>query len=442
MKSIFFIKDAKKGLADSNSVVLRYYLKSIKKYRVKGLGISCPKKDWDQDEQRIKGSGSHKRKYNQRLAFIIEEIEKIEEKRELNEKDLDVIVEAAKKNIEVKDVVDSLLTLENVMKVKIETSGNVEKSTIKNITSFLNKLIEFEKFRAKKLTLSEIQENKFKIQNEICNWVRKIEKNKDSTLRSFFNVINTCIFNFNKLNNTNYSTFNHDENKYKKEIKEIIYLTEDELTNLYKFVYSPTDKMIEMARPSERDMVCLKNFLFRCFSGMRISEMNNSNISRNSVIDQIERIAIDKKKETHRHSGFTYYAGKENKEVTVPYIGNHLFFIANDLNFQFPNFETDSEMINYQVREKDIVASVLDSIYGADIRKVKVTSGKRTTEFPLSKKITTHTARKTFAYLIYNHKKDIMYVRQCLGHAKLETTLSYLGIKYTNQEYENIMLDL
>ena len=72
------------------------------------------------------------------FELFLKTIEKIEEKRELNEKDLDVIVEAAKKNIEVKDVVDSLLTLENMMQVKIDTSSNVEKSTIKNITSFLD----------------------------------------------------------------------------------------------------------------------------------------------------------------------------------------------------------------------------------------------------------------------------------------------------------------
>ena len=92
MKTIFFINNAAKGAKEQNSIVLRFYLKSLKKYKVKGLGINCTKKDWNQDSQRIKRSHPHYVKFNNKLTFIENELIKVEEKGEVTAEDIDMLI--------------------------------------------------------------------------------------------------------------------------------------------------------------------------------------------------------------------------------------------------------------------------------------------------------------------------------------------------------------
>ena len=44
----------------------------------------------------------------------------------------------------------------------------------------------------------------------------------------------------------------------------------------------------------------------------------------------------------------------------------------------------------------------------------------------------THTIRRTKASLIYRRTKNIRAVQRLLGHAKLESTVRYLGIEAEN----------
>ena len=41
--------------------------------------------------------------------------------------------------------------------------------------------------------------------------------------------------------------------------------------------------------------------------------------------------------------------------------------------------------------------------------------------------ISTHSLRKTFAWTIYRSTKDILLVRDLLGHSSVRTTQAYLG---------------
>lgn len=43
-------------------------------------------------------------------------------------------------------------------------------------------------------------------------------------------------------------------------------------------------------------------------------------------------------------------------------------------------------------------------------------------------KVSTHTARRTFATLVYNRTKNIKLVSKLLGHASIETTSKYLKL--------------
>ncbi|MEB2775218.1 tyrosine-type recombinase/integrase [Algoriphagus sp. D3-2-R+10] len=442
MKAIFFIKDASKSNLEPNSIVLRFYLKS-KKYKVKGLGIKCCKKDFNQEEQKIKRSNQFYQKYNKRLNFIVNELEKIEEKREIIPEDIDLIVEASIKDMDIKKVISNSENLKMLITKYVESLdvSNYKKNTRNNYINALLKVERFEAYNNVNISITDLLENITSLQEEIINWCRNVEGNKDSSIKMFFNNLNTCIIYYNNKNNKNIPTFNHKDNNYKIEEKEIIYLTKDELSKLYNFVYNPNEEMQGMKRPEEKHLKYVKYFLFRCFCGMRVSEMHSNNINPqrlNPFTKDLEARPLLVNKDLN----FSYFATKNNKIVKVPYIGNYLYDIARSLDWDFPDLTVHKDLMKQINREQYIVGKVLKMIYGDNIRKIETMSNGKYYYKNLSECISSHTARKSFAYIIYNINKDILQVMNCLGHSSIEVTRKYLGIEYDNKSIESFRLDL
>jgi integrase len=409
---------------------------------VKGLGISCTIDEWDQSQQRIKRSNKSYSKYNKTLAFIEDELTKIEEKSDVNDKDIDIVVSAAKKGIATKDIIIESDKLINLLKLKYQNTIDLglSNNTSKNYEYYIKKLERFEKYYNKHINIQDLEENIYNIQQAILIFCRKVESNKDSSIKTFFDSLNTSIKHYNDINNKNIPYFKNKDNNYKNEIKEIIYLTKDELSSLYKYVYDPTEEMQKVARPDKQDIKFINYFLFRCFSGMRIREMNKHNINKSKLVNIAERSA---NKDVHsKFNGFSYIGYKNNKKVTIPYIKNYLFELATELNWDFPDLTNQNDLITHIKKEQSAVSNALDNIYGNSIRKIEIYKDRKVKLFKLSEVVTSHTARKTFAYLIYNQNKDILFVKNCLGHSNINTTQKYLGIDYVNDEYENISLDI
>ncbi|MDR7130704.1 integrase [Algoriphagus sp. 4150] len=449
MKTIFFISKAKAGVNEPNSINLRFYLKSLKKYKVKGIGISCSKSQWNQEEQKVKRSNSYYQKYNNRLNFIENELTKIEEKREVTAADIDNVVKASIKNVDVSQIigesqiVDQSENLVMLLKLKLK-DANIKKlanTTLIILNTAINKIEKFEKYSEYIITTDKLSNNIDQIQDDLVNWCRNIEENKDSSISTFFDVLNTSIKNFNKFNKRKLPTFTQKDNKYKREEKEIIYLTKDELSNLYKFVYAPTEKMQEIPRPKDNEIDYIKYFLFRCFCGMRISEMNNNNINPQRLNPFTKELET-KSTLTKNDNSYNYFAIKNNKIVSVPYIGTYLYDIASDLQWNFPDITNRSTSICYMAKEKKVVGETLKKIYGNSIRKITFVENKKFTYKDLSKCISSHTARKSFAYIIYNVNRDLLQVKNCLGHSSIEVTMKYLGIEYDNKSIESFRLDM
>lgn len=443
MKSLFYINDKRKASNDPNSIVLRFYLKTEKKYKPKGLGIKCTISEWDQENQRVRRSNNEYRKYNKRLSFIQDEITKIEEKRNVEANDIDMIVEASIKGIETSQVINETENLKMALAKRLDflISTNKAKGTIFTYQSFIKKIESYERYSGSIITLDSLVDNIDVVQENLLKWCRNVENNKDSSISGFFNKLNAAINYYNKINKKNIPVFTQKDNEYKHDKKEIIYLTIEELTNLYQFVYQPTESMMNIKRPNEKNMKFLKYFLFRCFCGMRVNEMNNDNINPKKVDPFTKDLEIESGL-VNNNLTYNYYASKNNKIVSVPYMGSYLYDIARSLDWEFPDLSIYSDYVCYIRDEAKAVGNVLKKIYGDKIRKIEQVIKGRYVYKDLSDSITTHTARKTFAYLIYSDNKDIVQVMHCLGHSTIEMTMRYMGIKRDIKSLESFRLNL
>lgn len=415
MRTLFFLKTPKKKADEPNTVSLRIKLVSTGKYKVKGLAIKCCGKDWDQKEQRVKSTNPEYVKYNNRLASIRKKINDLEEERILNPEDIDWIVEASIKDKSVKELQTEALLLSNIIKDYRDYMENDPtysphyKRRMKSVSSLLEK---FETENRYKIHANELFKKSAIIQRDIVQFFRKAGK-KDSTAKNFLTNVNACIGHYNKYYDQELKSFQKDLTRWAPSKKDIIALNTNELKALYKFVFEPvTEPDPEAPVLTPADKRNIKHFLFRCFCGMRIGDMNKININPNRLLKD--------------SSTFTYHQDKGNKTAKVYCINNYLFDIAESLNWKFPEFKNETALFSYSHNETQSVRKHLAYLLKDNMREIYHNTEKGQQYLKLCDVVTTHTARKTFAHLLYDLTKDVMLVRDQLGHTKVETTMRYL----------------
>ena len=413
MNKLFFPKNTSVELTATNSINLRLKLVETGKYKVKGLGISCTLKDWDQQEQRVRRSNGQFAKHNKQLKFIEDEVQAIELNRKITANDIDQIVKASIKEISVEKLKNSEKLLLNMVKsyyTFIEPKSNYSPHTKRRVKSVERTLIDFQKSVKYEISADTLNESSIRIQKEIISYFKK-RGTKDSTARAFLGNLNVAIGHYNNHSGKEVKTFNRSIEKWEKDEKQIVALTKDELKKLYDFVFKPNPKRVLKPKPIE--LRNLKFFLFRCFCGMRVGDMTSDNINPETL--------------TKDSKTFTYYQDKGTKTATVSCIGSYLYDIASSLNWEFPNKERIKSLASYSYGETTHVRKYLGRLLASDMRKIQhITDEHGRTFVNLVDEVTTHTPRKTYAHLLYGITKDIMRVKKELGHTKIETTMRYL----------------
>jgi len=231
MKTLFFLKTAKKKGTEPNSVVLRIKLVSTGKYKVKGLAIKCSGQDWDQKEQRVKSTNPEYIKYNNRLASIRKKINDLEEERILNPDDIDWIVEASIKDKSVKELKTETLLLSNIIKdyrdyMEDDPTYSISyKRRLKSVSSLLEK---FEKEIKYKVHANDLYKKSAIIQRDIVKFYRKAGK-KDSTAKSFLTNVNACIGHYNKFYDQELKHFDKKNIRWAVNKRKVIALNTNEL---------------------------------------------------------------------------------------------------------------------------------------------------------------------------------------------------------------------
>lgn len=284
MQNYFFLKNSGAEPTAKNSIVFRYKLAETNKYKVKGLGISCCKLDWDQNDQRIKRTNDYFKKYNSQLDFITAELEAIEKERVVKSEDIDTIVEASVKGLSLEELVNkgSLLTemLDHLHEVR-QDNESISRHTQRKLLTVKNALLKCEAKLKYEISADMLNKTTLPIQNDIVKYFRSLG-NKDSSIRHYLAVLNTAINYYSKFTGNKVKTFDKLDTKWGTSKKQVVALNKSELEKLYKFVYGPKpDKKEFKTNPSE--LRNLKYFLFRCFSGMRVGDMTQSNINKDKL---------------------------------------------------------------------------------------------------------------------------------------------------------------
>ena len=435
MKTLFYLKDNKKKATEPNSIVLRYYLQSSKKYKVSGLKITgVSKNQWNQEEQKVKRSNGSYSLYNRRLTTIYDEIEKLEQSKgntNITPLDIDNVVKASILNIKVEDVINDKDLLMNIIDDKIEAMKKdvtISDGNIVNYKVLKNQIEKYNKKYKIDLSINYLNNN---LHTFTTNYIdmRRGEGIGDKTIISQLKKFNATINWYNLVNQKNIKPIKLSAIRWIKYDSENVYLTKHEISIFYQFAFGTNDKFDHIARPTE-DMIYIKKFLYRCFSGMRVGDMNVNNIN----VEALDMIT---------NKGYTYFQNKGDKVVTIPFINTYLLDIASDLNFDFPVYEKEYQLKEYAKKESDIIQYYYNQLIEKP-RTFKVTTNKGIEYKPITDKLTSHCARRSYARLIYDSTNNIYFCSKMLGHSSIAVTEIYLGLNLEAEfhKYEKIKIDL
>ncbi|MDG1278132.1 MAG: tyrosine-type recombinase/integrase [Algoriphagus sp.] len=378
----------------------------------KGLGISLLTKDWDQENQRVTRKAVDSDSINTKLTKIEAKF-KIMEEDDLTDQNIDLIVESVIQNIDIDTVKNNKLLFVSIFEEKIsEYSSNLATlpNTLQNYNTALARYKAFEVHIKSRLTIAVFCRNPQKLFREYISFERD-QGRLDSTIKSKLKYWNICINAYNENNNIKIPSLNLKKFQWIKREVEKVYLTKEEVSILYDFALdTETNPAPEYYRDGKK-IKFLLYFLFRCFSGMRISDMT-------SVKCQKEKL------DPLKNSSFKYFAQKTKKYVEVPQLGySYLYNIAAELNFKFPK-KTYSQI---QKLEKENVNEFYTAIIG-DRRKFSILTQNQEEIFPVAGNIKTHSARRSFAKMVYEENKDIHFTSKLLGHSSITQTEKYLGL--------------
>jgi len=178
----------------------------------------------------------------------------------------------------------------------------------------------------------------------------------------------------------------------------IIWLSQEELTALENVECSETEQEVKDC------------FLFRCYTGLRHSDMKHVDIL-NLKGNRLE-FNIQKQGKLH---GITLSEGTKSLALLKKY-----------KSFPITTGQNENRKLKILCQRARI----------NDVTETYKRSGSKflTEATPKYKKITGHTARRTFARLAYEKGVDLLKLSKFLGHSSIDVTLGYIGVTLADQE--------
>lgn len=178
----------------------------------------------------------------------------------------------------------------------------------------------------------------------------------------------------------------------------IIWLSQEELAAL------------EAVECTESEQIVKDCFLFRCYTGLRHSDMKHVDILNLKG----NRLEFNIQKQAKLH-GITLSDGTKSLALLKKY-----------KSFPITTGQNENRKLKILSRRARI-----DEV----IETYKRSGSKFIAEAtPKYKKITGHTARRTFARLAYEKGVDLLKLSKFLGHSSMDVTLGYIGVTLADQE--------
>lgn len=266
--------------------------------------------------------------------------------------------------------------------------GTIKPSTFKRYNNLNNILTDFEDDTKYKLTFNRITD-KFYI--EFLNYCRETKKHTQNTVGRNIGSLKTFM---NWAYRERYH-FNLDFEKFKKpsaETNEVI-LTKDELDAIWQFDFSDCKRLERV-----RDL-----FYLGCVTGLRYSDY--SAVSRANVQgDYLKIISV-----------------KNSDKLEIP-LNDFSRFILKKYDYKLPTISEQKfrEYIKEVCQKADINQPTIKTIFiGAE---------RIDEEIPKYKRVSSHTARRTFISLSLENGMRPEVVRSITGHRNLKSFEKYIKV--------------
>lgn len=176
----------------------------------------------------------------------------------------------------------------------------------------------------------------------------------------------------------------------------IIWLTQEELTAL------------ELVECTESEQMVKDCFLFRCYTGLRHSDMAHVdflNLNGNRLEFNIQ---------------------KQGKLHSITLGTKSLALLKKYKSFPITSGQNENRKLKILCQRARI----------NEVTETYKRSGSKfiTDTTPKYKKITGHTARRTFARLAYEKGVELLKLSKFLGHSSIDVTMGYIGVTLADQE--------
>jgi len=357
------------------------------------LNLKVESKFWIKDKGKVKRTYPNSVRFNNRLSKVIYEAEcKIMEAHtnQINP------LQASKKTAQDTDF---FLFADNHLKMRL-SEGKI--GTHDKERAIINKLREYVgkgKFEFTDITVEFLDQYKIHL--------RKKHKNKINTIHSNFKTIRTLLIKAEK-----YGLIKREKNpflyyKLEKQSTSREFLTIDELRLIRELPLDASSTLYHYRQL----------FLFACSAcGLRVSDL------------------LTLKTEHIRDGYLDMQMTKVAKQIRFKLLPEALDILKEyyneDSEYVFPFYSDHDSM---SLKEKDIQISRYTSLYNKNLKTI----AKRC---KISKNITSHVARHTFATLALSQGLRIEYVSKLLGHSSIRTTQIYS--KIIDQDLETEMQKL
>ena len=294
--------------------------------------------------------------------------------------------------------VNTTLTFYDFVEEFIKRSENTKKpNTIKEYIYTINDLKAFEKQNRRRIDWDTLD---MQFYDEYLDYQLNVKGNSHNLFGKRIKTIKTFLNDATIRGNNIHLMYKG----FKVTVKDSdnIYLTEDEIKKMYKLDLSENERLERV-----RDL-----FVVGCRTGLRYSDL---------VTIRKENISKDGIKVITKKTGKTLNTViiEETQEILEKY------------NYELPNISKTN--LNKYIKEVGELAGI-DEITHKDTYKAGKPISIKTKKY---ERISSHTARRSFATNMYKEGHPIYYLMHIIGHKKESTFLNY--IKVTNEEAVKII---
>lgn len=317
------------------------------------------------------------------------------------------------------------LNFDNLKKAYEENINRIKREPIEKKLSFIAAFDLFQELNKKRYS---------------ADYLRKYKATKDDILlfqkySDFSHITNSWLTNFYSYLLDKELSANTIYDKFKC-IKQVMQLAEDQNINVPKAYKSFTVSQEEMNHVTlnKNDLKKLEKvetfdlkeelvkdmFLFRCYTGIRFQNLKSMNIE--NLKDGMHPFYIPKAKKNH-----SIAISPKAKAILTKYG-----------SFNFKDFGPNKIKHYYSQMENEIIKSLCSRAKINDIFYTKESKGTKVdmVGVPKHTKVSSHTARRTWAKLAYEKGWDILTISRFLGHSDTQITMRYLNIE--NDDFKDL----